>query len=113
MPAVVSHGIEHLVGYFPVYEQYHKCLSIPTGEGLPLRTPLINIHVEYLTFCILAQRLAKSSFGKLDLRWAPCELGLDWDWETGVAATSEGGGAIWPTYYQQDIRCTAYGVHPD
>ncbi|KAK4156183.1 hypothetical protein C8A00DRAFT_12868 [Chaetomidium leptoderma] len=64
VPAMVSQGIAHLVGYFPAYQQYYKCLLIPTVEGLPLRTPLINIYVEYLTFCILARRLAKSSLGK-------------------------------------------------
>ena len=63
VPAVVNQGIEHLIGYFPAYQAYHKCLLIPTGEGLPLRTPLINIYVEYLTFCILARRLATKTLG--------------------------------------------------
>ncbi|KAL1843463.1 hypothetical protein VTJ49DRAFT_1573 [Mycothermus thermophilus] len=74
VPSVVSKGIDQLIGYFPAYEQYQKVLRRP--EGLSLREPLTNIYVEYLTFCILARRLAKPGFESL---WATVKAVFELD----------------------------------
>nr|XP_036582647.1 uncharacterized protein CTRU02_07200 [Colletotrichum truncatum]KAF6791438.1 hypothetical protein CTRU02_07200 [Colletotrichum truncatum] len=60
VPVLVSEGIEKLVGLFPTWETYSEILSEANNIRLRLQEPLVEIYVEYLTFCILASKLAKN-----------------------------------------------------
>jgi hypothetical protein len=61
VPLIITTGIESLIEFFPLYSKYHEYLSSSVDSGdLPLRRPMVTIYVEYLTFCILARKVARS-----------------------------------------------------
>lgn len=61
VPVIINQGLETLLGFFPVYEKYCAFLDDNSKDDHPLRPPLVAIYVEFLTFCILARKVAKSN----------------------------------------------------
>lgn len=47
-----------------MYEKYCAFLDDSSKDDHPLRPPLVAIYVEFLTFCILARKVAKSNISE-------------------------------------------------
>ncbi|KAI0977175.1 hypothetical protein F4678DRAFT_412097 [Xylaria arbuscula] len=61
IPSIVIDSIKQLQDSLPTYSKYKDCLNSGAQIACPLRPHLIDIYVEYLTFCIHVRRLTASN----------------------------------------------------
>ena len=65
IPLVITDAIQRLLDALPVYTVYEKCLGVNIKDTGPLRSLLVDIYVEYLTFCIHTKNATISPISKL------------------------------------------------
>ncbi|KAI1422369.1 hypothetical protein F5Y12DRAFT_799651 [Xylaria sp. FL1777] len=61
IPVIVIDSIKQLRDSFPTYNKYKDCLSSRPQSASLLRPHLVDVYVEYLTFCIHVKRVSASS----------------------------------------------------